>query len=336
MREPTFNPPPGWPAPPRDWRPDPWWRPDPAWPAAPEGWVFWVVPPPKPTRPWVFWLTAVAGATAIVLVAVFVWTARQPPPFVTVPDADIPVFSTLDESLAYYESEKTTARTFVDEHPFGYDFERVEALIATLDPQVAAEAASGTPDLDAIAGWGYGIETMLDVFAQSVDRWETTYAPRPELLTNASGTAAEEALDAVSGGVSDIVFDDYCGEADVALACVASGTLVHVPSELKNLSDVELSAEYGDFWESVMVHEFSHVVQNKYIYRLLADPDYQRLFVDIEQPPDADEFDVAIEYSADCMGAAIVPDYIMGYLEQCTPEQLAFAGTIWDGSFAAK
>lgn len=37
-----FNPPPGWPTPPRDWRPPADWAPDPSWPAAPADWQFWV------------------------------------------------------------------------------------------------------------------------------------------------------------------------------------------------------------------------------------------------------------------------------------------------------
>ncbi|GAA0284475.1 HIRAN domain-containing protein [Cryptosporangium japonicum] len=37
-----FNPPPGWPSPPREWRPPPGWRPDPRWPDPPAGWAFWV------------------------------------------------------------------------------------------------------------------------------------------------------------------------------------------------------------------------------------------------------------------------------------------------------
>lgn len=36
-----FNPPPGWPAPPPDWRPDAGWQPDAAWPTPPRGWTWW-------------------------------------------------------------------------------------------------------------------------------------------------------------------------------------------------------------------------------------------------------------------------------------------------------
>jgi hypothetical protein len=41
----VFNPPPGWPTPPPEWRPVPGWKPDPSWPPAPDGWTFWL---PRP------------------------------------------------------------------------------------------------------------------------------------------------------------------------------------------------------------------------------------------------------------------------------------------------
>jgi len=292
-----------------------------------------VFPPRKPTSPWVFATIGIAVVLATLGIALGVWWSIQTPSPVAQPDADIPVFTTLEDSLAYYEGEKVAARAFVDEHPFGYDFVRVESVITNLDPKVQVEAAKAAPDLAAIAGWGYDIRSLIGGFEDAVHRWETTYTANPDLTINASGTDAEAALDEVSGGVSDIVFDDFCGDPESALACVSGGTLVHVPVQLENLSNAELTAEYGDFWISVMAHEYGHVVQNKYINRLLADPDYQRLFVDIEQPPDADEFDVDLEYSADCMGAALIPDYLLAYLPECSPEQLAFAATIWDGSF---
>lgn len=38
----VFNPPPGWPKPPRNWKPPKGWNPDPSWPSPPEGWQLWV------------------------------------------------------------------------------------------------------------------------------------------------------------------------------------------------------------------------------------------------------------------------------------------------------
>lgn len=37
-----FNPPPGWPKPPPNWKPPKGWSPDPSWPPPPEGWVLWI------------------------------------------------------------------------------------------------------------------------------------------------------------------------------------------------------------------------------------------------------------------------------------------------------
>ncbi|MFD4510072.1 DUF4041 domain-containing protein [Streptomyces sp. NPDC058457] len=37
-----FNPPPGWPTPPKGWTPPQGWKPDPAWPAPPPGWQLFV------------------------------------------------------------------------------------------------------------------------------------------------------------------------------------------------------------------------------------------------------------------------------------------------------
>jgi hypothetical protein len=38
----VFNPPPGWPRPPKDWTPPKGWKPDPSWPALPAGWELWL------------------------------------------------------------------------------------------------------------------------------------------------------------------------------------------------------------------------------------------------------------------------------------------------------
>jgi len=38
----TFNPPPGWPKPPPNWKPPRGWAPDPSWPDPPPGWELWI------------------------------------------------------------------------------------------------------------------------------------------------------------------------------------------------------------------------------------------------------------------------------------------------------
>ena len=37
-----FNPPPGWPRPPKNWQPPAGWTPDPNWPDPPDGWQLWI------------------------------------------------------------------------------------------------------------------------------------------------------------------------------------------------------------------------------------------------------------------------------------------------------
>lgn len=58
-----FNVPPGWPAQPEGWRPEPGWQPDPSWPAAPPGWEFWVPASPSSPEP-AFVLPAPPGPDA--------------------------------------------------------------------------------------------------------------------------------------------------------------------------------------------------------------------------------------------------------------------------------
>lgn len=57
----VFNPPPGWPAPSSDWRPQRGWRPEPGWPPAPGGWIFWKPVPQPGRRPVSIYIKAVAG-----------------------------------------------------------------------------------------------------------------------------------------------------------------------------------------------------------------------------------------------------------------------------------
>jgi len=62
----TFNPAPGWPAPPLGWRPPPGWAPDPSWAVPPPGWEFWTpriksapreAAPEAAARPFLLWGT---------------------------------------------------------------------------------------------------------------------------------------------------------------------------------------------------------------------------------------------------------------------------------------
>jgi hypothetical protein len=47
-----YNPPPGWPPPPRGFTPKPGWQPDPSWPPPPPGWQLWVNDDEPPAEAW--------------------------------------------------------------------------------------------------------------------------------------------------------------------------------------------------------------------------------------------------------------------------------------------
>ena len=47
-----YNPPPGWPPPPRGFTPKAGWQPDPSWPPPPPGWQLWVDDDEPPAQPW--------------------------------------------------------------------------------------------------------------------------------------------------------------------------------------------------------------------------------------------------------------------------------------------
>lgn len=344
MTEPIFATPPGWPQPPAGWRPPAGWQPDPSWPPAPAGWVFWVdpvtgapaqapapaaatpgAPPAKRRGKTLAIVLSVIGGLLVLLIAA---------PFIVLgiakaanPDA----ITSVDDAVAAYEEQSATIRQYVIEHPWGY----AEAGFTDelLDDELAAELASSSPDIDEIVYLAHTVEATRLSWEPLVAAWEIEYAAKPENSGNTSGTDAEAALDAISGGVSELIPEPGpCGDATVA-ACVFGGTTVYVNPELAQLTDAELLARSPRDWEGLMMHEYAHVIQNKYLFRLTEHPDYVRLF-EIAQPEGTPlVLRYALEHSADCMAAVRIPGYVNGYPGDCTPEQLAFAETIWDGSF---
>ena len=176
--------------------------------------------------------------------------------------------------------------------------------------------------------------SIADAQRQVAER-EQGFEPTAERLLNSSGTAAEAALDAISGGRADLVLDTwdapYCPED--ALACVGPDTDVHIRASDGILTDAQLVRLYGTDWERIMRHEYAHVVQYRWYADLVVSPEYRRLFADIPAADPDPTIDYAIEHSADCMALAMWPTYVPVYAGVCTAEQVEFAATMWDGSF---
>ncbi len=90
----VFNPPPGWPKPPKGWTPPHGWKPDPAWPAPPPGWQLWI-PDGTPMGDSVFGSSSDSSAAT---------EQSQGEPEPQSP-------TSMDQRIAFLEAENTALRT---------------------------------------------------------------------------------------------------------------------------------------------------------------------------------------------------------------------------------
>jgi hypothetical protein len=161
-------------------------------------------------------------------------------------------------------------------------------------------------------------------------------APLAEGLINSTGTVAEAALDSISGGAIELVI--YPAEQSPcpdAIACVSGTSQVHMSAPVSVLTDRQLRRTYGLTWDDVMLHEYAHIVQFEWRPVLDQHEDYLRLFGGLDPGVEFDDeqVDYPIEHLADCMAESVDSGFSNAYPGDCTSDQLAFALTVWDGSF---
>jgi hypothetical protein len=183
-------------------------------------------------------------------------------------------------------------------------------------------------------GWAV-VERVRDAQQPPPQIPGTGTAPLDQPLTNSTGTAAEAALDRISGGAIELVVHAVerspCPEA---IACVSGTSQVHISAPVSVLTDIQLRRTYGLSWDDVMLHEYAHVVQFEWRPELEQHEDYLRLFGGLDPGVELDEqLDYPIEHLADCMALSVDSGFTNAYPGVCTPEQLAFALSVWDGSF---
>lgn len=291
------------------------------------------------TKARVGWATAVGIAGALLLVVVVGWIGMRSVTsdrgIEVPPDAAVPVFSSMDDAVAYYEEERAALLVFATGAFGPGPGNPATAMIVRLDEAVADERRDLFPDPTLISRAAFLLEAMRIDGQRELSQPELHYAATPERMVNLSGTDAEAALDRVSGGSADLVIDPWddpvCPEA---LACVAGDSAVHITESQSLLSDAQFERIQATTWESVMLHEFAHIVQRRWWAELAGSPDFRRLFVDIHVPTEFDAtLDYPIEHSADCMALAVDTDYSLSYPGECTAAQIAFARSVWDGSF---
>lgn len=236
-------------------------------------------------------------------------------------------------SFAGYDAAHRALEGELAANRFGYDREYVLAEVAKLDAAADRERARATPDARMTADLTGGLRSGLDLLRSQVSQWRRTYGATDENRVNASGTDAEAALIAVSGGAAQFSIDDACaasGSERGAIACVTVGATVHVPAAEAGRSNADLLRAQHQTWTMVMTHEYAHVVQNRYRDALQRSPDFDRLFGHL-QPPSWYAGPYELEASAECMATTRMPGYVRSYPVVCTPEQLAMAQRIWNG-----
>jgi hypothetical protein len=241
-----------------------------------------------------------------------------------------PLTATLEENIAYYDEYRPAVVAFLEENPHGHPYSLLQAALDGADE--AVDAARVDPDHDPYAPYAEyeHLSVLLEIAQEDIAAWEIEYGLKIENEGNATGTDAEAALDTASAGVSAIIQGD-CGSAK-SLACVHGGSTVTVPAHMWGLTDEEMLARHGTTWLDVMIHEYAHVVQNKYEFRLMDNPEYLSLFDQETAPPEYADLSWDRELSAECMAETIVgPEYARGYPGTCSPEQLALATKIWVG-----
>ena len=319
-----FNPPANWPPAPAGWVPPAAWQPDPAWGPVPDGWNLWVddaaapeiapawagAPAPAPVRKKHTGLIIAIIAVVVVILGAgivgvsFVASNLLAGPSIegversgSIEEAREVLQKNYDEAVAFAESNHGFAK---EGHLMRLDNALENGRVATAIWEVELETST--------------VLNVMEMMTQSADRWKEQWDVPAAFTDNRSGTALEDILDGYSGGTVDFAIDSACGSAT---ACVQRDdpNVVHLGE--KYVDNPAYLIDYAD----VLLHEYGHVTQFKYVDELEGSAEYTDLF----------GFDA--ELHADCMAQSLKPDFATAYGSVCTPEQLTSAKNAWDGVF---
>jgi hypothetical protein len=317
-----FNPPANWPAAPAGWVPPAGWQPDPAWGPVPEGWNLWIddaavpagspVPHPIPVAPrkkrtglgiLILAVVLVIVVAGVVGLSVMLNTLSAGPPVEGVERA-----GSIEEARAVLQETHDEATDFVEDNHGFSKTDKLERIAAAL------EAGNKGTSIWEVEMQTRDIMVTMEAMAQGADRWNETWGQAPAFTDNVSGTALEAILDEYTGGTVDFAIDSECGSAT---ACVQRDdpNVVHLNEEY--VDNPRYVIDYAD----VLLHEYGHVTQFKYIDEFEMSADYEALF------------DFNVELHADCMSLSLKPDFATAYGSVCSPEQLTSAKNAWGGVF---
>lgn len=295
-----------------------------------------VLAPTSSMRRWATVIGFIGAALLVATVAGVITVNSSSDRGLPAPGASVPAFGSTSEAIAYYDGEREALLGASAALPSGYDDSAVESVLNHLDAAVSAERRDPFADAGLIAQAGFLAATLRAAIEDQLARQHDSTLEPSDLRVNWSGTDAEEALDRLSGGSAILAIDPWDSPIcpKTAIACAGNWGDVHITAGDSLLSNEMLLMVEGIDWDWVMRHEYAHVVQSGWGTLLTSDPRFQELFVDIPIPDTFNPtLDYAIEHSADCMAVAADPGYRPSYPGECTPDQVEFARTIWDGSF---
>jgi len=223
---------------------------------------------------------------------------------------------TVEEAKQILQTTHDDANTYMKANHGIY----TEVYEMQLEEYLAAGKAA-TTILD-VESYSSMILDLKEDMAGEVAVWKKEWEGEPQFTANKSGTQQEAYLDEYSGGTVDFAIDSECDGAGPGLtgpvACVKREAphTVHI-TEYYVGNPKHSNLIYAD----VMLHEYGHVIQSKYLYELENSTEYTTLFNE------------NAEFHADCMAESIKPDFKTPYGSVCTPEHLAAAKKAWDGQF---
>lgn len=120
---------------------------------------------------------------------------------------------------------------------------------------------------------------------------------------------ARKALNDVGGGNYCLAASEVVCNNPKAVGCAYGGGKIEVAVSYLN------KYSYYD-WYTIMLHETAHQVQ--YSNKILTTPEFKNIFNN------------DIEWLAECMSLARMPDYNSGYNYSCSQEQLNIAARAWE------
>jgi hypothetical protein len=254
-----FNPPPGWPRPPRDWTPPEGWVPDPSWPPAPDGWEFWIPrDTPAPPEP-----PPISAPTSAPDMRQSIKPASPAPRPVAAPRSEVPAAIKPSSDVARLEAELAAARAQIqalqaasatDGDVVDLDDERVLQEVGIYryhHPLENADAfkeslAALDAEIKALVKAGEAIETSnMFTFDNSLAKGRRMTADLSKLMLRAYNAEADNCVRSLRAG-NVVTAKSRLDKSRTAIARLGAMMEMHISDRFHDLRvrELELTSDY--------------------------------------------------------------------------------------------